>query len=173
MELPALGEAKRFCGYCQRSGRLLHLAEPGSRNSDGHQQATPPRLHPHAPVQQSRRLFEGTNVRQWRVVATLRCGNRGRPHPSGHPLTGSARQCPAASTHSAGSSEQITVLTSSIDALTPWVLKRSFRRVTNRRQIWNTLIPPSHHPRSPRTHRQPMPKDAALPPVSGNPASRR
>ena len=34
-----------------------------------------------------------------------------RPHPSGHPLTESARQCPAASTHSAGSSEQSTVLT--------------------------------------------------------------
>ena len=48
-----------------------------------------------------------------------------RPHPSGHPLTESARQCPAASTHSAGSSEQITVLTRSIDALTPRPLKRS------------------------------------------------
>ena len=48
-----------------------------------------------------------------------------RPHPSGHPLTESARQCPAASTHSAGSSEQITVLTRSIDALTPRLLKRS------------------------------------------------
>jgi hypothetical protein len=57
-----------------------------------------------------------------------------------HLPAGSARHCPAASTHSTGSSKQITILPQSIDALTQGALKRSIQPITKRPPIWNTPL---------------------------------
>jgi hypothetical protein len=75
-----------------------------------------------------------------------------RQHPSGHPTTGSAKPCPAATSHNAGRSEQITVFTRSIVPLTPRPPYRSIGLITKNPLIWNppqliflnSVIPPSH-----------------------------
>ena len=127
---------------------MLQLAEPGAATTTGTSRPPHPvciparRFNNRADCSNERTSFNGA----WSLPSLAE--TKVRPQPSGHPLTESARQCPAASTHSAGSSEQITVLTSSIDALTPRPPKRSIPPVTKRPLIWNT---PATNYRSPIT----------------------
>ena len=64
---------------------MLQLTEHETRNIGRHQKATPPCLHPQAPVQQPCRLFERKNIRQWRMVAALCCRNEYPAAPIGTP----------------------------------------------------------------------------------------